>query len=366
MKTMLDYMNKRRIIISEKYSIIIHIKLHNILHKELHKKRGVKMNNINALTPIGNNAVEAVDTGMSIDLFDSFNEFLHGSRNTKATYGRAINQFAKYLQENGITKPNRRDLNNYRAWIEKHTDETGRVITHKPATIQLYIQAVRLFFKWTESEGMYPNIAEHLQGAKIDREHKKDYFKPEQIRNILQNIDRTTLQGKRDYAVIVLTVTGGLRDIEISRANIEDVSTAGGNPVIYLQGKGHEEKAQYVKIPIQTQQAINDYLQARGKAEPDAPLFASIGNRNNGGRMTTKTISRMIKNRMVEAGYNNPRWTAHSLRHTAVTLALLEGKPIDEVQQFARHANIATTMIYNHAVQRESNSCSQAVANAIF
>ena len=39
MKTMLDYMNKRRIIISEKYSIIIHIKLHNILHKELHKKR---------------------------------------------------------------------------------------------------------------------------------------------------------------------------------------------------------------------------------------------------------------------------------------------------------------------------------------
>ena len=58
MKTMLDYMNKRRIIISEKYSIIIHIKLHNILHKELHKKRGVKMNNINALTPIGNNSAD--------------------------------------------------------------------------------------------------------------------------------------------------------------------------------------------------------------------------------------------------------------------------------------------------------------------
>ena len=86
------------------------------------------MNNINALTPIGNNAIEAVNTGMTVDLFNSFNEFLHGSRNTKATYARAIKQFMKYLQDNGITKPNRRDLNNYRAWIEKHTDETGRII----------------------------------------------------------------------------------------------------------------------------------------------------------------------------------------------------------------------------------------------
>ncbi len=324
------------------------------------------MNNISALTPIGNNAVEAVDTVIGVTLFDSFNDFLHGSPNTKATYERAIKQFAKYLYENGTTRPNRRDLNNYRAWLEKHTDETGRVITHKPATIQLYVQAVRLFFKWTASEGLYPDIAEHLQGAKIDREHKKDYFKPEQVRDILQGIDRTTLQGKRDYAIIVLTVTGGLRDIEVCRADVQDVSTAGGNPVIYLQGKGHEEKAQYVKIPIQTQRAINEYLQARGKVEADAPLFASIGNRNAGGRMTTKTVSRMIKKRMVEAGYDNPRWTAHSLRHTAVTLALLEGKPIDEVQQFARHANISTTMIYNHAVQRENNGCSQAVADAIF
>lgn len=324
------------------------------------------MNNISALTPTGSNAVEAVNTGIGVDLFNSFADFLHGSPNTKATYGRAIKQFMKYLQDNSITKPTRRDLNNYRAWVAEHTDEAGRTVTHKPATIQLYIQAVRLFFKWTESEGLYPNIAEHLEGAKIDREHKKDYFKPEQVRDILQGIDRTTLQGKRDYAIIVLTVTGGLRDIEISRADVADVSTAGGNPVVYLQGKGHEEKAQYVKIPLQTQQAINDYLQARGKVADDAPLFASIGNRNNGGRMTTKTISRMIKKRMVEAGYNNPRWTAHSLRHTSITLALLEGKPIDEVQMFARHKNIATTMIYNHAVQQENNSCSQAVADAIF
>jgi integrase/recombinase XerD len=325
------------------------------------------MNNLNALTPTAEKGIEEVKQGITADLYDSFIEFVHGSKNTRATYERALKQFFKYLQDNGITKPNRRDLNAFRKGLEEYTDPiTGRKVTHAPATIQLYIQAVKLFFKWTDSENIYPNIAEHLQGAKIDREHKKDYFKPAQIRDILNSIDRTTLQGARDYAIIVLAVTGGLRDIEISRANIEDVSTAGGNPVIYVQGKGHEQKADYVKLPIQTQKVISAYLQARGRVEGTDPLFTSAGNRNNGGRLTTKTISRLIKGYLIQAGYNNARWTAHSLRHTAVTLALLDGKPLDEVQQFARHSNIATTMIYNHAVQRENNTCAQTVANAIF
>ena len=302
--------------------------------------------------------IRAAQAGLSEDSYLRFVSFIDVKEKSVQTYTRALRQMFRFFGENGIRNPQREDILSYR--------DSLKAAGLKPTTIQNYITASRLFFEWTEQERIYPNVAAHIKGAKLDREHKKDYFKPEQIRNILQKIDRTTLQGKRDYAIIVLTVTGGLRDIEISRANIADVSTAGGNPVIYLQGKGHEEKAQYVKIPEQTQRAINDYLTARGKVDPEAPLFASIGNRNNGGRMTTKTISRMIKNRMVEAGYNNPRWTAHSLRHTAVTLALLEGKPIDEVQQFARHANIATTMIYNHAVQRENNSCSQAVADAIF
>jgi integrase/recombinase XerC len=74
----------------------------------------------------------------------------------------------------------------------------------------------------------------------------------------------------------------------------------------------------------------------------------------------------MVKNRLKEAGYNSERLTAHSLRHTAVTLSLLAGKDITEVQQFARHANIATTMIYNHSLDKAKNSCSEAIAKAIF
>lgn len=323
------------------------------------------MNNISALTPKADSQITT--QLITRELFDSFIEFIHGSKATQETYTRAIRQFFIYLHEAGIQQPTRRDLNNYRAWIESHVDPaTGEVITHKPATIQLYIQAVRLFFQWTESEGLYPNIGEHLRGAKIDRQHKRDYFTAGQLRNILDSIDRTTLKGKRDFAIIALTATTALRDIEIVRANVEDLSTAGGSPVLYVQGKGHEERADFVKLPEPTEKAIREYLQERGHAEPDEPLFTGTGNRNKGGRLTTKSVSRIGKGYMVAAGYDSSRLTFHSFRHSAVTLALIAGQSLDEVQQFARHANIATTMIYNHRVQRENNQCSQAVAEAIF
>ena len=73
-----------------------------------------------------------------------------------------------------------------------------------------------------------------------------------------------------------------------------------------------------------------------------------------------------MKNALKNAGYDSTRLTAHSLRHTAITLALLAGREITEVQQFARHASLNTTMIYNHALDQAKNGCSDAITNAIF
>ena len=112
--------------------------------------------------------------------------------------------------------------------------------------------------------------------------------------------------------------------------------------------------------------ALREYLAARGEKDPEAPLFASTSNNNKGQRMTTRSISGIVKAHFIEAGYNSDRLTAHSLRHTSVTMAILSGQTLPEVQQFARHANISTTMIYNHALDKAKNGCSEAISNAIF
>ncbi|NCB75201.1 MAG: integrase [Clostridia bacterium] len=295
---------------------------------------------------------------LSPDLYAQYIAYLDAQPKTIETYTKALRQLFNYLSLNGITQPRREDIIAFREELKA----AGR----KPSTVQGYITAARLFFAWTEQAGLYPNITEHIKGAKIDRAHKKDYLTSPQVKAVLENINRDTLQGLRDYAILTLMVTGGLRTIEVIRANIEDLRTIADSTALYVQGKGREEKTEYVKISAPVEKAIRAYLKARGPAAPSAPLFTSQSNNSKGERLTTRTISGIVKQRLQAAGYDSDKLTAHSLRHTAVTLSLLAGKEITEVQQFARHANIATTMIYNHALDQAKNSCSAAITAAIF
>lgn len=292
------------------------------------------------------------------DLFNSYINYLDVSEKTLNTYTKALRQFNNYLLENGIKKPNREDVINFREQLK----DTG----HKPTTIQNYIIAIRLFFNWTSQYNYYPNITDHLKGAKISREHKKDYLTPGQIKEVLKSIDTSTKEGKRDYAIISLMVTGGLRTIEVTRANIEDFKPLGNDMILYVQGKGREEKAEYIKVAKPVEKAIMEYLSTRKNKECDAPLFTSLSHNSNEQRLSTRSVSGIAKKYMVLSGYDNPRLTAHSLRHSAVTISLMQNKDIREVQQFARHKNIATTMIYDHALEMAKNSCNEAIAKTIF
>jgi len=300
----------------------------------------------------------AARQAITADLYSRFIAYIDASPKTVETYGKALKQFFRYLHLNGIGRPQREDVIAFR-------DEL-KASGHKPTTVQGYVTAVRLFFKWTAQEGLYPNVADRLKGAKLDREHKKGYLTSGQVKDVLSGVERDTLQGKRDYAILTLMVTGGLRTIEVIRADVGDITTAGDNTVIYLQGKGRDEKAEYVKLSGPVDKAIRDYLRARGAAQDNEPLFTSTSNNNKGERLTTRSISGIVKARLCGAGYDSNKLTAHSLRHTAVTLSLLAGRDLAEVQQFARHASISTTMIYNHAIDKAKNGCSEAITAAIF
>lgn len=290
-------------------------------------------------------------------LYSSFISYLDASPKTIETYTRALRQFAKWTAEKGITRPTREDIISYRDELKEN---------HKPSTVQNYIIATRLFFNWTEQEGLYPNVAEHIKGAKLDREHKKDYLTPHQVKKILGQLDRSTDQGKRDYAILALMITGGLRTVEVVRANIEDLTTAGDKIILFVQGKGRDERAEYINVAPEVEDAIREYLSTRKETNGKQPLFTSLSNNSKGERMTTRSISRLVKNAFINAGYNSDRLTAHSTRHTAVTLALIGGESLEEVQQFARHANITTTQIYAHNLDKANNKCSGVIAKAIF
>ena len=294
---------------------------------------------------------------ISEEVFNSWTSFIDASPRTVETYSKAIKQFFIYLQGKGIKQPQREDIVAYREYLSKD---------HKPTTVQSYLAAVKLFFQWTEQEKIYPNIAQRVKGAKLDTEHKKDYLTKKQVSKLLKAIDRSTLKGKRDYAMLSLMVTTGLRTVSIINANVEDIRAAGDATALYYKGKGHQEKATYVKLAEPVEEAIRDYLKARGRADGKEPLFTSTAHRNNGGRMTTRSISRVAKESLIDIGLDSDRLTAHSFRHTAATLNLLNGGTVEETQQLLDHKNINTTLIYSHALERAKKKKKKRIAKAIF
>ncbi len=295
---------------------------------------------------------------VSSKMINSFIGFLDVSALTVKAYRAGISQLLAYLSNEGIRQPKRENIIDFKNYLI----HCGK----KPATVALYLSAVRRFFNWCEAEGFYSDIARNIKSPRQDRTHKRDAFSASELKAIIAGISHKTLEDKRNFAMFTLITACGLRTCEIVRANVGDIHRIAGVLVLDIQGKGHASKDSFVKITPMVEKAITEYLSARGNAKPSEPLFVSCSRRNRGQRLTTRTISQVCKSAMLRAGFDSPRLTAHSLRHSAVTLALMGGMSLQETQAFARHANIATTTIYAHDVSRLKSLCEATISNAIF
>jgi integrase/recombinase XerD len=260
-------------------------------------------------------------------------------QSSRDTYRRALSQFFEWFIEQKIVQPTRETILAYKESL----DAKGL----RPFTRSNYLVAVRKFFEWTEGHKLYPNIAKGIKGAKRSlKSHQKDALNIEQIKRLFSVIDRSKLQGKRDFALINLLIRTGLRIIEISRADIADLQNEGDQALLWVRGKGKDGKDDFVVLTEETLEPIIDYLRARRATRKSDPLFASLSDRNRGKRITTFSFSRLIKNYFRKAGLNSSRITAHSLRHTFGVLSITAGASLYEVQLAMRHAAPTTTEVY--------------------
>ncbi len=279
-----------------------------------------------------------------------FIQSLDLKESSKQTYRRELKPFIQWVIKTKIKQPTRNNILEYKLSLEQQE--------LSPLTISSYIVAVRRFFEWMESEKIYPNVARGIKGMKRNRGFRKDPLTLKQIKKLLEGMEKESIRGKRDFAIINLLVRTGLRTIEVVRSNIGDIRQESGESVLWIQGKGRDIKDEFVLLTEETLKPIQDYLKKRNKKriKENEPLFGSLSDRNYGKRMTTRSISRIVKNNLRSIGIDHMRLTAHSLRHTAITLALQGGASIQEAQALGRHANINTTMIYAHNISRVSNA----------
>ena len=295
---------------------------------------------------------------LSVGIIQNYLEQLDiTNKQTLANYKQGAQMFFKYLNEEQIESVSRQTIKDYKKWLKCHYDQNKlRMVKYKATSMNTYMAELKTFFNYLETLGV-PNYAKDLKRERVNTSrHLRDNLTLEQVKTIFSSIDTTTEQGARENAIFRLMVGTGIRECEVVAAKIEDIRPHGSKIVLEVQGKGYQSiennKSDLVELTPSVLKAINYYLSFRQGAKPSEPLFCSVNNSNMGKSLTTRTLRNIVKGLYVRNGIISDRITTHSLRHTAITLALSNGASLIKAKEMARHTNINTTMIYAHDLNR--------------
>ena len=219
-----------------------------------------------------------------------------------------------------------------------------------PLTIGGYVTAVRMFYSWTETSLLYPNIARSVRPPRGRKGFRKCALSPQESASLLDYLKERSL---RDYAIVNLILRTGLRTIEVSRADIGDVVRKRGKRVLKVWGKGADEKDAYVILGQPVWGPIQEYLGQRKAYRKTDPLFVTEGKGHKGVRMAPRSIQYLCKEALKAIGLDGHEYSAHSLRHTTGVLILKNGGDWKDVQRVLRHASPATSQIYTASIEEE-------------
>jgi integrase/recombinase XerC len=217
---------------------------------------------------------------------------------------------------------------------------------YERSTIARKLSAVRSFFIFLEKKGMVrANPAGDVATPKLEK-YIPVYLPVDDVFRLLERPDRKKPLGLRDLAILEVLYSCGIRVSELEALDISGVDFEGR--LVTVIGKGNRERI--VPIGRIALKAVRDYLEATrglrkgdGYDSRDAPLFINF----RGGRLSGRSIGRIIKRYATESGLN-PEISPHSMRHTFATHLLDGGADLRAVQELLGHASLSTTQKYTH------------------
>lgn len=174
------------------------------------------------------------------------------------------------------------------------------------------------------------------------------------VRLKLAAIDRASVVGQRDYALLSVALATGrrLRELAGLRASHVQRLRDGRVKLTWPHTKGKDDPL-YDTLPIPLSKALLGYLHsyygaALGELPPDAPIWVSFSNNHRGGALSISAIADVCEKRIGTS-------KVHQLRHTFARMLEDAGAKISEIQKRLGHASAATTSIYLQALRADEN-----------
>lgn len=273
---------------------------------------------------------------------DFLREYLKDkSKETVGTYRRSLNEFLRWF---AVEKERFRfTVEGIEAYKTYLMEDRG---LHQ-VSVSTYLTAIRRLCQYFVDIGLLTeNPARSVKGNRRPASHSRSVLTQVEVKQLREHLDTATQIGKRDQAIIYMMLYSGLSEVEIIRADLQDLEQTLMGWYLRVQGKGRTVKDQQVPIDPPVMDKIRLYLDTRGRIRPEHPLVVSHGHRSEGQRLNTRSVRSRINTYLKAARLKRPGISPHSLTHTAALIWLNAGMSIDEVRQRMRHGTLDTTMIY--------------------
>ncbi|MFA5113197.1 MAG: tyrosine recombinase XerC [Candidatus Margulisiibacteriota bacterium] len=276
---------------------------------------------------------------MDSSLLPAYLNYLRNERrysdHTASNYARDLRFLVKFLDRQDVDRLAARE---YLLALEKKK-YSRRSIARK-------LSAARSFFRYLQREKkIRANPFQNLLTPKLPKK-LPNFLYPEEIKALFNAVDSAKAPGKRDMAILEMIYGTGMRVIEVTRLNVNDLDQDDNE--IRVFGKGSKERI--VLYGSHARTALKEYLAGARKELLKGAKSAALFVGRRGSRLTPRQVERLIHFYAKKAGLQK-KVTPHTLRHSFATHLLEGGADLRMVQELLGHVSLSTTQVYTHVTK---------------
>jgi integrase/recombinase XerC len=291
------------------------------------------------------------------------------SANTRRAYEKDVTEFFRFMTGKEATP----DLVLEFLHLER-TQAVSVVLKYKAtliqkglkeATINRRLAALKSLVAMGRKIGVCNYGLEDVASEKVQKYRDTSGIDAESFRRVLAVCDRSTLSGKRDYALLRLLWGNALRRNEVSQLNINDFDPDA--KTLRILGKGRGTQSETIDLGEATVEAIAQWLAAIPGTQADgSPLFISLDFASRGHRLTGDGLRKIVVRLCSKAGIKK-QMSPHRIRHSAITAALdaTDGN-VRKVQKLSRHRQLDTLMIYDDNRGKDQQEITALLDDMVF
>ncbi len=253
-------------------------------------------------------------------------------------YSHHLDRFEAYLQRIGVVSI--RELSP--AILSAFIVERAAAGLAK-STVRDGVGVLRVFLRYAHREGILAtDLSATVEWPQVYRLSSiPRSISWDDVNRVLGVVDRRTEAGRRDYAILLLLVTYGLRGREVAALTLDDIDWKRDRLAIPERKAGHSTA---FPLSAVVGEALLDYLQHGRPATTDRHVFfRAVAPRRPIGAAAVSSLSRCY---LLKAGVDVARPGSHTLRHSAVQRLVDANFDLKTIGDFIGHRSARSTEVY--------------------